>query len=63
MTKLMVINDKQVLDDIHWQSKPGKVVDGRIDRVFEDHHGRTQEIDCPAEITHIAVRISIKETQ
>ena len=59
----IVVNFKQVIDCIHEQSKPGKVVRGRIDRLFDGCHSRVQEIDYPAEINHIAVRISTKEIE
>jgi hypothetical protein len=54
----IVVNDGQVIDDIHWQSKPGKVVETRIDRILPPDACRVEELGYPEFINHIAIRIS-----
>ena len=52
----IVVNDKQVIEDIHWQSKPGQVVEGRIDYAYHSF-GDVEEIRNPEDVIHVAVRI------
>lgn len=57
------VNQKQVLGDIHILSKPGRIVEGRIDRIFDGAHRRTQNVEYAEEVDHVAVRISTKEAE
>ena len=52
------VNKKQVLEDIHILSKPGRVVEGRIDY---DYPEGIDEIHGAERVSHIAIRISTKE--
>ena len=55
----IVVNDKQVIDNIHCQSRPGKVVNGRIEYTYHSF-GDVEEIRNPEDVIHVAVRISTK---
>lgn len=57
----MEVNTDEVIPDTVRQSKPGRVVDTRIDRTFGN--GTIEEVSDPETIRHIAIRISTKEDQ
>ncbi len=55
------VNKKQVLEDIHVFSKPGRIVEGRID--YPRSSGNcVSPLDGCENADHIAIRISTKES-